>query len=82
MIPPDMKFDAQASPPQWTNNEDQVVEKGVNVRIRIRAVKVQIDKLTAIGTINEVSFSKSYFNSMHWANQIFTGLPWVRETLY
>jgi len=55
MIPPDMKFDAQASPPQWTNNEDQVVEKGVNVRIRIRAVKVQIDKLTAIGTINEVS---------------------------
>lgn len=68
MIPPDMKFDAQASPPQWTNNEDQVVEKGVNVRIRIRAVKVQIDKLTAIGTINEVSLLCSHITEAE-ANQ-------------
>ena len=53
MIPSDMKFDSQASPPQWTNNEDQIVEKGTHVRIKLKGVKANLGSLQAIGSINE-----------------------------
>jgi DNA-directed RNA polymerase II subunit RPB7 len=53
MIPSDLRFDIHSTPPQWSNNEDQTIEKGTHVRLKIRAVKENMGKLNAIGSINE-----------------------------
>jgi DNA-directed RNA polymerase II subunit RPB7 len=55
MIPKEIKFDANATPPQWTDDGDQVIEKGTNVRIKIKGLRSEVDKMYAIGTMKEVS---------------------------
>jgi hypothetical protein len=55
MIPPYIKFDSKASPPQWTDNGDQVIEKGTHVRVKIKGTRNEMGQLFAIATINEVS---------------------------
>jgi len=54
MIPTDIKFDANATPPQWTDNGDQIIEKGTNIRIKIKGLRSEVDKMFAIGTMKEV----------------------------
>jgi DNA-directed RNA polymerase II subunit RPB7 len=54
MIPSDIKFDANATPPQWTDNGDQIIEKGTNIRIKIKGLRSEVDKMYAIGTMKEV----------------------------
>jgi DNA-directed RNA polymerase subunit E'/Rpb7 len=54
MIPGEIKFDANATPPQWTDNGDQVIEKGTNIRIKIKGLRAELDKMFAIGTMKEV----------------------------
>ncbi|PSN63367.1 DNA-directed RNA polymerase II 19 kDa polypeptide [Corynespora cassiicola Philippines] len=53
MIPTEIKFDANATPPQWTDNGDQVIEKGTNIRIKIKGLRSEVDKMYAIGTMKE-----------------------------
>lgn len=53
MIPSEIKFDANATPPQWTDNGDQVIEKGTNIRIKIKGLRSEVDKMYAIGTMKE-----------------------------
>jgi DNA-directed RNA polymerase subunit E'/Rpb7 len=59
MIPSDIRYDANATPPHWTDNQDQVIEKGTNVRIKIKGVRSEVDRQFAIGTMKEVSLRKS-----------------------
>jgi hypothetical protein len=54
MIPHDIVYDSQASPPHWTDHQDQVIEKGTLVRVRIKGLRPQVAGLYAIATINEV----------------------------
>lgn len=54
MIPSDIRFDANATPPQWTDNGDQTIEKGTNVRVKIKGLRTEVDKTFAIGTMKEV----------------------------
>jgi len=54
MIPSDITFDANATPPQWTDNSEQVIEKGTNIRIKIKGIRSDIDKMYAVGTMKEV----------------------------
>jgi hypothetical protein len=54
MIPKEIKFDANATPPQWTDNGEQIIEKGTNVRIKIKGLRSEVDKMYAIGTMKEV----------------------------
>lgn len=54
MIPKEIKFDANATPAQWTDNGEQVIEKGTNVRIKIKGLRSEVDKMYAIGTMKEV----------------------------
>jgi DNA-directed RNA polymerase II subunit RPB7 len=54
MIPTDIKFDANATPQQWTDNGDQIIEKGTNIRIKIKGLRSEVDKMFAIGTMKEV----------------------------
>ena len=55
MIPGDITFDANATPPQWTDNGEQVIEKGTNIRIKIKGLRSEVDKMYAVGTMKEVS---------------------------
>ena len=54
MIPSEINFDSNATPPQWTDNGDQVIEKGANIRIKIKGLRTEVDRMYAIGTIKEV----------------------------
>jgi len=53
MIPSEIKYDANATPPQWTDNTDQVIEKGTQIRIKIKGLRSEVDKMFAIGTMKE-----------------------------
>lgn len=61
MIPSDIKFDANATPPQWTDNGDQIIEKGTNIRIKIKGLRSEVDKMYAIGTMKEVCLAPWIF---------------------
>jgi len=53
MIPKDIKFDANATPQQWTNGSDQLIEKGTSVRIKLKGLRSEVDKVYSIGTMKE-----------------------------
>ena len=57
MIPSDMKFDGNATPPQFTSNGDSVVEKGTHVRVKIKGIRGEVGQMYAIATIKEASLS-------------------------
>lgn len=57
MIPSEIKFDANATPPQWTDDGEQVVEKGTNIRIKIKGLRSEVDKMYAVGTMKEVTIT-------------------------
>jgi DNA-directed RNA polymerase II subunit RPB7 len=54
MIPSDITYDANATPPQWTDSADQIIEKGTNIRIKIKGLRSEVDKMYAVGTMKEV----------------------------
>jgi len=56
MIPSDIKFEGNAAPPQWTDGADQVIEKGTNIRIKIKGIRSEVDKMYAVGTMKEVGY--------------------------
>lgn len=53
MIPPEIRYDANATPPQWTDGGEQVVERGTQVRLRIKGIRGEVGQMYAIGTIRE-----------------------------
>ena len=65
MIPSDIKWDPNATPPQFTDNGDQVIEKGTHLRIKIMGTRSDVGSMFAIGSIKEdflglVKYSSSY----------------------
>jgi hypothetical protein len=78
MIPSDITFDGQASPPHWSNKEGDVIEKGTHVRVRLKGVRPNLGSLFAIATINEVGnllLRKRIRNGLLTHGP--TGLSWV-----
>ncbi|KAF1810674.1 RNA polymerase II subunit 7 [Eremomyces bilateralis CBS 781.70] len=53
MIPGEIKFDGNATPPQWTDNGDQIIEKDTKIRIKIKGLRVEMGTMYAIATIKE-----------------------------
>lgn len=75
MIPSDIKFEGNAAPPQWTDGADQVIEKGTNIRIKIKGIRSEVDKMYAVGTMKEVC--GPLFWRLHcFSALILAGLPW------
>lgn len=65
MIPSDIKWDPNATPPQFTDNGDQVIEKGTHLRIKIMGTRSDVGSMFAIGSIKEdflglVKYLRSY----------------------
>lgn len=58
MIPSEIKFDGNATPPQWTDNQDQVIEKGSHIRIKVKGIRGEVNEMFAIATIKEVPISE------------------------
>ncbi|KAF2750597.1 DNA-directed RNA polymerase II 19 kDa polypeptide [Sporormia fimetaria CBS 119925] len=53
MIPSSITFDPNATPQHWTDNGDQTIEKGTNVRIKIKGLRHEVDQMFAICTMKE-----------------------------
>jgi DNA-directed RNA polymerase II subunit RPB7 len=62
LISKDIKFDPNATPWQWTDNEDQVIEKGAQVRVKLLGIRSDVGAMYAIGSIKEdyLGFVDSY----------------------
>ena len=52
-IPSDIKWDPNATPPQYTDNGDQVIEKGTHLRVKLMGTRSDISHIFAIGSIKE-----------------------------
>ena len=53
LIPPDIKWDPNATPPQYTDNGDQVIEKGTHLRIKLIGTRSDVGAMFAIGSVKE-----------------------------
>jgi DNA-directed RNA polymerase II subunit RPB7 len=53
LIPSDIRWDPNATPPQFTNNEDTVIEPGTHVRVKIIGTRTEVGEMWAIGSIKE-----------------------------
>jgi len=51
-MPDDVRYDANATPPQFTNNADMVIEPGTHVRVKIIGTRTEVGEMWAIGSIN------------------------------
>lgn len=51
-MPADIKYDANATPPQFTNNNDVEIEPGTHVRVKIIGTRTEVGEMWAIGSIN------------------------------
>lgn len=80
MIPSDIHFDANATPPQWTDNGEQVIEKGTNIRIKIKGLRSEVDKMYAVGTMKEVSRIRLW-RMMALLAHYELGLPWTAASI-
>ncbi|OWY43690.1 DNA-directed RNA polymerase II 19 kDa polypeptide [Alternaria alternata] len=68
MIPAEIKFDANATPPQWTDDGEQVIEKGTNIRIKIKGLRSEVDKMYAVGTMKETDNSTTPADAREFIN--------------
>ena len=48
-----MKWEPNATPPQFTDNSDQVIEKGTHVRIKIMGTRNEVGSMYAVGSMKE-----------------------------
>lgn len=53
LIPSEIQWDPNATPPQYTNNEDTVIEPGTHVRVKILGTRSEVGEMWAIGSIKE-----------------------------
>ena len=52
MIPSEIRFDGNATPP--TDFQDQVIDRGAHIRIKIKGLRGEVNEMFAIATIKEV----------------------------
>jgi len=71
MIPSDIKYDANATPPQFTDNGDLVIEKGTHVRVKIKGIRGEVGQMYAIATIKEVGNAMQSMIAKQLANVSF-----------
>jgi len=53
MIPLEIKYDGNATPPQFTDNNDQIIERGTHIRVKIKGIRGEVGQMYAIATIKE-----------------------------
>lgn len=53
MIPTSMKYNAEGSAPSFSDTEGMTVERGSQVRLRIKGIRGELGQMFAIGSIRE-----------------------------
>ncbi|KAK3675492.1 DNA-directed RNA polymerase II subunit [Recurvomyces mirabilis] len=53
MIPAQLKYTVEGSTPSFTDNVDQTIERGTQVRLRIKGMRSEMGQMYAIGSIKE-----------------------------
>lgn len=53
MIPPSMKYNAEGSTPNFSEADGMIVERGSQVRLRIKGIRGELGQMFAIGSIRE-----------------------------
>lgn len=53
MIPADIKWDPNATPPQFTDNEESVIQVGTHIRVKIMGTRAEVGNMFAIASIKE-----------------------------
>ncbi|KAK0961538.1 DNA-directed RNA polymerase II subunit [Friedmanniomyces endolithicus] len=53
MIPAELKYTVEGSTPSFTDNDDQTIERGSQVRLRIKGIRGEMGQMYAIGSIRE-----------------------------
>lgn len=53
LMPKTCKYDANATPPQFTDHEGLTIESGSHVRVKIAGIRNEVGEIRAIGSINE-----------------------------
>ena len=81
-IPSEIKFDANATPPQYTDGADQVIEKDTHIRVKLMGIRSDVGSLFAVGSVKEVSNANLLDMVIRIADLtcVMLGLPRVRRT--
>lgn len=53
MIPSAFRYTVEGSTPSFADNEGQIVERGSQVRLRIKGIRGELGQMFAIGSIRE-----------------------------
>jgi len=53
MIPSDIKWDPNSTPPQFTDNEESVIQVGTHIRLKIVGTRAEVGHMFAIASIKE-----------------------------
>ena len=69
-MPKTCKYDANATPPQFTDHEGLTIESGSHVRVKIAGIRNEVGEIRAIGSINEdylgYGIEHARFTCDHW----------------
>ncbi|KAL8750985.1 MAG: hypothetical protein Q9199_006728, partial [Rusavskia elegans] len=53
LIPSEIRWDPNATPPQYTDNGEQTIEKGTHLRIKLIGTRSDVGSMFAIGSVKE-----------------------------
>lgn len=67
LIPSEIKWDPNATPPQYTDNGDQVIEKGTHLRIKLIGTRSDVGSMFAIGSVKEDFLG---FHHLSWLTKL------------
>lgn len=74
MIPPSMKYSAEGSAPNFSDSEGMTVERGSQVRLRIKGIRGELGQMFAIGSIREDYLGYALRPDLHSHCQLLTCL--------
>lgn len=76
MIPVNVKWDPNGTPPQFTDNEDYRIEAGSHIRVKVMGTRSEVGEMWAIGTINEDYLGYTH-TPIHVAEQLRRVSSWL-----
>ncbi len=76
MVPTQIKYDPNATPPQFTDNEDYRIEPGTHIRVKIMGMRSEVGNMWAIGTVNEdyLGYFTPFCRLLFWRPLLKTNL--------
>lgn len=77
-----MRYDGNATPPQWVDKDGIVIEKGTQLRIKLMNIRIEVTEMFGIGSVKEVCENSRMFWFLTLANGSSpTGFPWVSDSM-